>query len=52
MGYKFNQQASLAFFSLYFLLFGRDPKLLTSIRHDVMTIISFDDLVIHVSLGM
>jgi hypothetical protein len=43
MGYRFNQQASLASFSLHFLLFGQDPKLPTSIWCDVMTMINLDD---------
>jgi hypothetical protein len=43
MGYRFNQQASLASFSPHFLLFVRDPELLTSIQNDVMTMISLKD---------
>jgi len=43
MGYRFNQQASLTSFSLYFLLFARDPELPTSICHNVMTMINFND---------
>jgi hypothetical protein len=43
MGYMFNQHASLASFSLYFLLFGQDFKLPASIQCDAMTVISFDD---------
>jgi hypothetical protein len=31
MGYRFNQQASISSISPYFLLFGREPELLTSI---------------------
>jgi hypothetical protein len=48
MGYRFNQQASLASFSLYFLLFGWDFKLPTSIWQDAMIVISLNDLVVWV----
>jgi hypothetical protein len=44
MGYRFSQQASFSSFSPYFLLFGHEPKLPTSIRQDVIAIINFDDL--------
>ncbi len=43
MGYTFSWQASLTFFSPYFLLFGQDLKLLVSIWHDVMIVINFND---------
>jgi hypothetical protein len=43
MGYRFNQQASLASFSPYFLLFSCHPELPTSIRCDVMVVVSLDD---------
>jgi hypothetical protein len=43
MGYRFSQQASLASFSPYFILFGRHPELPSSIRHDVMALVSLDD---------
>jgi hypothetical protein len=33
----------LASFSPYFLLFGKDPKLPTSIRRNVMIVINLDD---------
>ena len=35
MGYRFSKQASLASFSPYFLLYGREPVLPTSIRRDL-----------------
>ena len=43
MGYRFSKQASLASFSPYFLLFGREPELPMSIRHDVATVVNLDD---------
>jgi hypothetical protein len=43
MRYRFNQQASLALFSPYFLLFSHHLELPTSIRHDVMVMVSLDD---------
>jgi hypothetical protein len=43
MGYRFNWQASLSSFSPYLLLFGCEPKLLTSIRQDMMVVINMDD---------
>ena len=35
MGYRFSKQASLASFSPYFLLYGREPVLLASIRCEI-----------------
>lgn len=43
MGYKFSKQASLASFSPYFLLFGREPDLPTSIRREAATVLNLDD---------
>ncbi len=43
-GYRFNRQASFSYFSPYFLLFGHEPKLLASIRRDVMAVFNMDDL--------
>jgi len=39
MGSRFSRHASLASFSLYFLLFSCDPKLLISIQCDVMVVV-------------
>jgi hypothetical protein len=44
MGYQFSRQASLAFFSLYFLLYGQNPNLPTTIRHESSEVVSLDDL--------
>ncbi len=44
MGYRFSWQTYLSVFSPYFLLFGHEPDLLTSIRQDATTIINMDDL--------
>jgi hypothetical protein len=43
MGYQFTRQASLASFSPYFLLYGRDPDLLTTIRHESSEVVNLDD---------
>ncbi|OAE21640.1 hypothetical protein AXG93_2619s1080 [Marchantia polymorpha subsp. ruderalis] len=43
MGYRFSRQASLASFSPYFLLYGRDPDLPTAIRRDSSEVVSLDD---------
>jgi hypothetical protein len=43
MGYRFSKQASLATFSPYFLLYGREPVLPTSIRHDTQPVVDMDD---------
>ncbi len=42
VGYKFSEQASLASFSPYFLLFDHELKLLVSIQCNVMVIIDLD----------
>ncbi len=44
MGNRFNQQAFLSYFSPYFLLFGNELKLPTSIQRGVMVVINMDDL--------
>ncbi|BBN02223.1 hypothetical protein Mp_2g13720 [Marchantia polymorpha subsp. ruderalis] len=43
MGYRFTRQASLASFSPYFLLYGRDPDLPTSIRRESSEVVNLDD---------
>ncbi|CAM6087474.1 unnamed protein product [Calypogeia fissa] len=43
MGYRFSRQASLASFSPYFLLFGRDLDLPTAIRREVVEAVNLDD---------
>jgi hypothetical protein len=43
MGYRFSRQASLASFSPYFLLYDRDPNLLTMIRHESNEVVNLDD---------
>ncbi|CAM6102398.1 unnamed protein product [Calypogeia fissa] len=43
MGYCFSRQASLASFSPYFLLFGRDPDLPAAIRREVVEAVNLDD---------
>ncbi|OAE27650.1 hypothetical protein AXG93_3337s1130 [Marchantia polymorpha subsp. ruderalis] len=43
MGYRFSRQASLASFSPYFLLYGRDLDLPTSIRRESSKVMSLDD---------
>ncbi|PTQ36949.1 hypothetical protein MARPO_0060s0038 [Marchantia polymorpha] len=43
MGYRFSRQASLASFSPYFLLYGRDPDLPTSIRRESSEVVNLDD---------
>jgi hypothetical protein len=39
MGYRFSKQASLAFFSPYMLLFGREPELPLAIRKKVSRVV-------------
>ena len=43
MGYQFSRQASLASFSPYFLLYGREPNLRAAIRRDVDRVLHLDD---------
>jgi hypothetical protein len=43
MGYRFSRQASLASFSPYFLLYGRDPNLPTTICHESSEVVNLDD---------
>jgi hypothetical protein len=43
MGYRFSRQASLASFSPYFLLYGRDPDLPAAIRRDTHEVVNLDD---------
>jgi hypothetical protein len=43
MGYRFSRQASLASFSPYFLLYGQNPDLPTTIRREFSEVVNFDD---------
>jgi hypothetical protein len=43
MGYRFSRHASLASFSPYFLLYGRNPNLPTIIRHESSEVVNLDD---------
>ena len=43
MGYRFNKQTSLATFSLYFSLYGRDPGLPASLQRDNQAVVNLDD---------
>jgi hypothetical protein len=43
MGYQFSHQASLASFSPYFLLYGRDPNLPTTIRRESNEVVNLND---------
>jgi hypothetical protein len=43
MGNRFSRQTFLSYFSPYFLLFGNEFELLTSIWHDAMAVINMDD---------
>ena len=43
MGYQFSRQASLASFSPYFLLYGRDPDLPSVIRRESSKVVNLDD---------
>jgi hypothetical protein len=43
MRHKFSQQTFLASLSPYFLLFGHEPKLSTSIQQNEMAIINYLD---------
>jgi hypothetical protein len=43
MGYRFSRQASLASFSPYFLLYGRNPNLPTTIRCESSEVVNLDD---------
>jgi hypothetical protein len=43
MGYRFSKQASLASFSPYMLLFGREPELPIAIRRKVSGVVQFDN---------
>jgi transposase InsO family protein len=43
MGYCFSKQASLASFSPYLLLFGREPVLPAAIRRETETVVQLDD---------
>ncbi|BBN16821.1 hypothetical protein Mp_7g09570 [Marchantia polymorpha subsp. ruderalis] len=43
MGYRFSRQASLASFSPYFLLYGRDPDLPVAIRRESSEVLNLDD---------
>jgi hypothetical protein len=43
MGYPFDNQASLASFPPYMLLFGREPELPTAIRRKVSGVVQFEN---------
>ncbi len=43
MGYRFNCQASLVSFSTYFILYGQDPDLPTTIRRESNEVVNIDD---------
>jgi len=43
MGYRFSRQASLVSFSPYFLLYSRDPDLLTTIPRESSEVVNLDD---------
>jgi hypothetical protein len=43
MEYQFNHQISLASFSPYFILYGRDPNLPITIRHESSKVVNLDD---------
>jgi hypothetical protein len=43
MGYRFSHHASLASFSPYFLLYGQDPDLPTTIRRESSEVVNLDD---------
>jgi len=43
MGYQFSRHASLASFSPYFLLYGRNPNLPTIICRDSKEVVNLDD---------
>lgn len=43
MGYRFNKQASLATFSPYFLLYGREPTLPMPVRRESYAVVGLDN---------
>ena len=43
MGYRFSKQASLASFSPYMLLFGREPDLPMAIRRQINGVVQMDN---------
>lgn len=43
MGYRFSQQAPLASFSPYFMLYGRELDLPAAIRRDSAEVVNLDD---------
>ncbi len=43
MGYQFSRQASLTSFSPYFLLYGRNLDLPTTIRRESSEVVNLDD---------
>jgi hypothetical protein len=43
MGYQFSRHASLASFSPYFILYGQNPDLPTTIRREFSEVVNLDD---------
>ena len=43
MGYRFSRQASLASYSPYQLLYGREPILPSSVREKLAPVVNLDD---------
>ncbi len=43
MGYRFSHQTSLVSFSPYFLLYGQNPDLPTTIHHEFSEVVNLDD---------
>jgi len=43
MGYQFSRQTSLASFSPYFLLYGQNPNLPTTIHRESSEVVNLDD---------
>ena len=43
MGYQFSRHASLASYSLYWLLYGREPVFPTFIHKNLVFVVDLDD---------